>query len=283
MSQHDYNLADQPGASFRTDLNNALAAIVSFNSGATEPATMFAYMMWADTTTGNLKIRNSANNAWVTIGPMGTANLGLLSSSAIGSTVQGYDATLAALAGTTVAANTMIYATGTDTFTTTSLTAAGRAILDDADATAQRATLGLVIGTDVQGFDANTVKKNVANTFTAVQTPATGTASVSTTSTFTFNPATHGQVCTVTLTNAITVTLAIQASSLVAGTTYRIKLKAGDTSARTFAKNSTIKVAGGSALPITSGATTTNSIDHLVFVALDASTAECVGGTADVR
>lgn len=67
MSQHDYVLANATGATFRADLNNALAAIVSQNSGATEPATMSAYQFWADTTTGILKQRNAANSAWISL------------------------------------------------------------------------------------------------------------------------------------------------------------------------------------------------------------------------
>jgi hypothetical protein len=64
------------------------------------------------------------------------------------------DATLSGLAAIAPTNNQLIYANGNDTFTTTSLTAAGRAILDDADATAQRTTLGLAIGSDVQAYDA---------------------------------------------------------------------------------------------------------------------------------
>ena len=66
MSQtHDYILSNQSGASFRTDLNNALAAIASNNSNSSSPATTYAYQWWADTSAGVLKIRNSANNAWI--------------------------------------------------------------------------------------------------------------------------------------------------------------------------------------------------------------------------
>ena len=67
MAQHDYVIANGTGAAVRSDLNNALAAIVTQNSGATEPATMYAYQWWADTTTGLLKLRNGANNAWITL------------------------------------------------------------------------------------------------------------------------------------------------------------------------------------------------------------------------
>jgi hypothetical protein len=65
--QADYIVANGTGAAVRSDLNGQLAAIVSNNSGATEPATMYAYQWWADTTAGLLKIRNAANNAWITL------------------------------------------------------------------------------------------------------------------------------------------------------------------------------------------------------------------------
>jgi hypothetical protein len=70
------------------------------------------------------------------------------------SNYQPVDATLTALAGVATAADKLIYATGSDTFTTTDLTAFARSILDDANAAASRTTLGLVIGTDVQAYDA---------------------------------------------------------------------------------------------------------------------------------
>lgn len=64
------------------------------------------------------------------------------------------DVELLAIAGLVSAADRLAYFTGLGTAALTVFTAAGRALLDDADATAQRATLGLVIGTNVQAFDA---------------------------------------------------------------------------------------------------------------------------------
>ena len=67
MAQHDYVIANGTGAAVRSDLNDALAAIVSNNSGASEPTTTYAYMWWPDSSTGLLKLRNGANNAWITL------------------------------------------------------------------------------------------------------------------------------------------------------------------------------------------------------------------------
>lgn len=68
MATHDYEIANQTGANFRADLNNALLAIVSHNSNATAPATTFANMIWYDTANNQLKKRNEANSAWITLG-----------------------------------------------------------------------------------------------------------------------------------------------------------------------------------------------------------------------
>lgn len=53
------------------------------------------------------------------------------------------DATLAAFSQVTFAADTIAYATAADAFTTTTLTAFGRSLIDDADAATARTTLGL--------------------------------------------------------------------------------------------------------------------------------------------
>jgi hypothetical protein len=74
MAQHDYNIANQSGADFRADLNNALLAIATVNSGATEPSTTFAHQLWVDTSSSVLKIRNAADNAWITTGVSITAS-----------------------------------------------------------------------------------------------------------------------------------------------------------------------------------------------------------------
>ena len=79
MATHDYVIANGTGAAVRSDLNDALAAIVSNNSSATAPATTYAYQWWADTTTGLLKVRNAANSAFVTVGTLASTNLGLAS------------------------------------------------------------------------------------------------------------------------------------------------------------------------------------------------------------
>ncbi len=67
MAQHDYSIDNQSFPDTRSDINNALAAIVSNNSGSTAPTTTYAYQLWYDTSTDILKIRNADNDAFITL------------------------------------------------------------------------------------------------------------------------------------------------------------------------------------------------------------------------
>lgn len=133
MSQHDMVLDDAPGLDFRTDLNAALSALVSQNSGNTEPGTMYAGMVWFDTATGKVKMRNAANSAWVDLGTMigavGIANGGTGASTVIGATdalsTKGSNIASAATTNIATATGRYVNITGTATITALGTAAAG--------------------------------------------------------------------------------------------------------------------------------------------------------------
>lgn len=68
MSQHDFDIANQTAPNLRADLNDALSALVTLSSGATEPSNTYANMLWYDTTTSILKMRTEADDDWISIG-----------------------------------------------------------------------------------------------------------------------------------------------------------------------------------------------------------------------
>lgn len=84
---------------------------------------------------------------------------------------QASDATLTSLSALGTAANRVAYTTGVDTWAETPLTAAGRALIDDASAAAQRTTLG---STSVG--DAVFIAASTAAARTAMEAAGTGVA-----------------------------------------------------------------------------------------------------------
>ncbi len=71
-----YVVDNGTGAAVRTKLNQITAAINSLNSGSGDPSINSAFQPHIDTGSSLFKIRNAANNAYVTIGNISLDNLG---------------------------------------------------------------------------------------------------------------------------------------------------------------------------------------------------------------
>ena len=181
----------------------------------------------------------------------GTArtNLGLV----IGTNVQAYDPGLTSIASLTTAADKMIFTDGSDSYAVTGLTSAGRALLDDADASAQRTTLGLVIGTDVAPIaapaftgNATAVTQSQSDGSTKIATTAYVDTAVSGASGggYTYSAKTASFTAAAdyhySCTNAITATL--PAASSNANKPIRIKVMGSDTV--TIGRNGSDKIDG---------------------------------------
>ena len=74
MSQNDFTLANQSFPAFRADLNSALQALASNNSGTSAPSTTFANMWWYDSTNNIMYIRNEDNDAWIKFAELDQTN-----------------------------------------------------------------------------------------------------------------------------------------------------------------------------------------------------------------
>jgi len=117
----------------------ALAGLGAMSAGQVPYATAAGVMGTIATSSFMRGIMNDAAASNV------RTSLGLV----IGTDVQAYDASLLSFAALATAADKLPYTTGADTWAETAITAAGRAILDDADAAAQATTLGLGTGSAV--------------------------------------------------------------------------------------------------------------------------------------
>ena len=247
MATHDYDIANGTGAQVRADINLVLDAIVSNNSSSSEPTDTFAYMWWADEANDLLKLRNSTNDGWITVGSTTTANLGLLSAS-----------------GGTITGNLEIGTTGSLTF-------------EGATADDFETTIAVTDPTADRTFtlpDATTTAAGLAvtQTFTKAQRgsiSAISVASGDTSKTLDFATANNFAL---TLANTSSCTLA-NPSNLTAGQSGSIFVVQDATGSRILTYGSSWDFIGGTAPTLT---TTASAVDRIDYVVRSASSIHAV-------
>jgi hypothetical protein len=126
------------------DLTNVSGTLAIANGGTGQTTAVTARVALLPTLATNGSKLVAVNSGATDIEYIATSTLSITESqiSDLGS-YQTSDAGLTSIAGLTTAADKMIYTTAADTYAVSTFTAAGRALLDDADAAAQRTTLGL--------------------------------------------------------------------------------------------------------------------------------------------
>lgn len=238
MATHDYDIANGTGAQVRADINLVLDAIVSNNSSSTEPTDTFAYMWWVDTTNNLIKLRNSSNDGWITVGATNAANLGLFSAS-----------------GGTITGNLEIGTAGSLTFEGSTANAF-ETTLAVTDPTADRtATLPDATGT--------VALLELAQTFTKAQRgsiSAIAVASGDTTKTLDFATANNFAL---TLANTASCTLA-NPSNLTAGQSGSIFVVQDATGSRILTYGSQWDFIDGTVPTLTTTASAVDRIDYVV-------------------
>lgn len=276
MAQHDMNIANQGFPAFRSDLNDALSALVSTSSGATAPSTTFANQLWYDTTNNKLKIRNEDNDAWIEILTLNqtTDALDSISGYVIGTNVQAYDANTAKL-------NVVQSWTANQTFDDLTFrikgTSTGVTSFDSLNASATSYTVFIPAANTYLPVATQTITfsgPSAARTYTFPDSNSTvavlGTAQ-------TFTAAQRGSITALTdgatitpdfaATNNFSLTIGgnrtlANPTNITAGQSGAIVITQDGTGSRTLAYGSNWKFPGGTAPTLT---TTANAVDVLVY------------------
>ncbi|MBB3980104.1 hypothetical protein GGQ64_005351 [Rhizobium azooxidifex] len=142
ITSYGFNLADSVDAA-------AARSVLELGTAATQASSAFATAAQGATADTAVQPGDLGTAAYEDTTAFATAAQGATADTAVQPS-----ASLTAIRALTPAADRLPYFTNGTTAALATFTAAGRALVDDADAAAQRTTLGLTIGTNVQAYDA---------------------------------------------------------------------------------------------------------------------------------